>query len=182
MLNFYIIYLLVSLPLMYGCYLFAERAKRADYADLIWVALVCSQGLISFSSSNNSPAVLLLNVMILIWGVKLGYYLFKRIVFGKKEDSRYAFYRESWGASASWKMPAIFMLQPVYSIFFALPIVLANYFDAQISIAGIIIWLTGMTGSFIADKQLSKFKLNSQHNEICQLGLWKYSRHPNYFF
>jgi steroid 5-alpha reductase family enzyme len=49
--------------------------------------------------------------------------------------------------------------------------------------AGVAIWLVGLIGESIADGQLAAFKADaSNHGRVCDVGLWRYSRHPNYFF
>ena len=79
-----------------------------------------------------------------------------------------------------------FQAQAVVAILFIIPICIVFYNSKKlnyIDIIAIFVWLLSMMGECVADKQLSNFKSNiANQGKVCQKGLWKYSRHPNYFF
>ena len=121
-------------------------------------------------------------VLIGIWSLRLSWHLQKRIRrHHPEEDSRYQKLREVL-SSFFW----FFQAQAVSVILLALPF----YFIARDSSEwgiweslGLIVAFIGIGGESLADHQMSKFKVtNSDTKAVCREGLWKYSRHPNYFF
>ena len=106
---------------------------------------------------------------------------------GKPEDFRYAAWRKDWG---KWLIPRaflqVFMLQGVIMLIIAYPIIMNNATTVAslgaLEIIGLAIWIVGFTFEALGDKQLKDFiadKTNKGH--IMKKGLWKYTRHPNYF-
>jgi steroid 5-alpha reductase family enzyme len=122
-------------------------------------------------------------VLILTWGIRLsGYILWRKI--GKPEDFRYAAWRKSWGKSFFWRSYLqIFMLQMILLAIIATPIFLlfnANYDVSIYTFIGSAIAICGLLIEIISDWQMLSFK-KSAKGGIMQEGLWRYSRHPNYF-
>ncbi len=124
--------------------------------------------------------------LVLVWGLRLSYYIFKRNL-GKPEDFRYAKWRRDWG---KWVVPRaffqIFMLQGIILMSIIFPVVLINASTAGqpgiIDVIGLLIWITGFLFESIADRQMADFKKNpANKGHIIKQGLWNYSRHPNYF-
>lgn len=128
-----------------------------------------------------------MTAMVTVWGGRLGWHLFRRYLKGK-EDPRYAKMREQWGGDDSGILfLMMFFFQAILVVLIATPIILVNgwapsewgYWD----FAGIILWFIGVLGESYADDQLSRFKADPENQgKICDVGLWKFSRHPNYFF
>jgi steroid 5-alpha reductase family enzyme len=122
----------------------------------------------------------------LIWGARLGMHLWRRN-HGQPEDARYRRFREEWGAAAPRKMFWFFQLQVVVSMLLSIAFIIPSY-RADAPAAGwialaVIIWITSVTGETLADRQLRHFREDPRnHAEVCRVGLWRYSRHPNYFF
>jgi steroid 5-alpha reductase family enzyme len=106
---------------------------------------------------------------------------------GKPEDFRYANWRKEWGKHVVIRsFFQVFMLQGFFMFIIALPIIITKASVPQklgfIEIAGSIIWLIGFLFEAIGDYQLLKFKkLPENKGKIITTGLWKYTRHPNYF-
>ncbi len=124
--------------------------------------------------------------MAAVWGVRLGLHLLLRIL-GQPEEGRYQELRGRWKTSIPAKFLLFFEFQAALDIFLSLPFLLAALNPApRLSLlehAGLALWLVALTGEAIADAQLAAFKRDpSSHGQVCQLGLWNYSRHPNYFF
>ena len=183
MIKFNFMFFVYAQAFMLGMYFVHLKLKKADLADFGWVVLVFSSMFFSLIiSSNFKLPNLLLALLVTIWSLKLGSRILIRLIQSKREDSRYAFYREKWGESSNLKFLVIFLLQAVFVLALSLPFVIANFYGAEVSIVGIFLCLIGMLGSYIADSQLKEFKKTALSNEICQKGLWSYSRHPNYFF
>ena len=120
------------------------------------------------------------------WGIRLSTFIHYRN-HGKEEDARYRKWRESWG-----KHPhlgaffQVFMLQGVLLFVISLPIAAAasssrTAFGAA-EIMGALMWLAGFAIEAIADGQKSGFKREpANRDRLMMTGLWRYSRHPNYF-
>ena len=120
-----------------------------------------------------------------LWGLRLGLYLWHR-VRGEAEDGRYAQLRLRWGNDQR-KWFAMFQFQALLIALFSLPFlaVAANPSAAWNAwfVAGIVMWLASVGGEAIADRQLADFRANpASKGKTCRAGLWRYSRHPNYFF
>jgi steroid 5-alpha reductase family enzyme len=102
------------------------------------------------------------------------------------EDGRYRQMRADWGANADRNLLLFFQVQASWAVLFALPMLAAARSAAPLGIldlAGVAIWLVGLGGEAIADRQLAAFRADPvNRGRVCQLGLWRYSRHPNYFF
>ncbi len=128
-----------------------------------------------------------MTAMVTIWGGRLGWHLYRRYLHSS-EDPRYAKMRASWGGDPSDKLfLMMFLFQAILAVLISTPIIIVagfatpewNYWE----LAGIALWLIGVVGESYADQQLSSFKADPANAEkICDCGLWKYSRHPNYFF
>lgn len=105
---------------------------------------------------------------------------------GEAEDGRYAQLRKRWG-NAPLKWLAMFQFQALLIALFALPFlaVAANPVGGWNGwfVAGIATWLLSVGGEAIADRQLARFRADpANKGKTCRDGLWRYSRHPNYFF
>lgn len=129
----------------------------------------------------------LLNAAVLMWGLRLAFYLFTRNR-NVGEDYRYQAMRSGWGKNhrihAFFK---VFMLQGSLMWIIALPIIFTNsnvrfQFDQMHQYMGLALWVVGFLLEAIGDHQMSVFKGNfANKGKVMKYGLWKYSRHPNYF-
>lgn len=123
-----------------------------------------------------------------VWGARLGWHLHRRIRRSHpEEDARYAKLREVWSGRVESAFFWFFQAQAASVVLLALPFLLIST-DRDFSwslweTAGVVIVLLGIVGEGWADAQMSRFKAgNSDSKAVCQDGLWRYSRHPNYFF
>jgi steroid 5-alpha reductase family enzyme len=123
-----------------------------------------------------------------IWSGRLGWHLQRRIRRSHpEEDARYAKLREVWDGRVVAAFFWFFQAQALSVVVLALPFLLIagdtdsswGYWET----VGLFIALLGITGEGWADAQMSQFKAgNSDSKAVCQEGLWRFSRHPNYFF
>ena len=165
------------------------KIGNATCVDVIWAYGVGILGCLylQFASPQTEPVrLMILNALIVVWSVRLGTYQLIRS-WGKQEDVRYKYMREWLGGKANLGFFIFFQMQAVFIVVFASPfLILAGNSSpvGALDFIGLAIWFIGFTGVFIADRQLAAFKATKGRTraEVCQSGLWKYSRHPNYFF
>ena len=124
--------------------------------------------------------------MAVVWGTRLGLHLLARIL-GQPEEGRYQELRRQWKTRLPLKFLAFFEFQALLDVFLSIPFLLAAVNPeptlSTVEYAGLGLWLAAVVGEAVADAQLAAFKRDpASHGQVCQRGLWKYSRHPNYFF
>ena len=138
------------------------------------------------TSDQFTPQSLLLFFIVLVWGLRLAGYIFKRN-YGTGEDYRYVQMCQAWG---KWVVPRaflqVFMLQGMLMYIIALPFLVVNSCPEGdinvLSYIGAALWAIGFFFEAVGDAQKSEFKKNPANNgRIMQSGLWRYTRHPNYF-
>ena len=128
---------------------------------------------------------LVLAALVSVWGSRLSLYLLWRNL-GKDEDYRYQAMRRHWG-TRFWiiSLGTVFLLQGVLVWLVSLPVqvaVLAPGDPGVLTAAGIVIWLVGLTFETVGDAQLARFKADPANaGKVMDRGLWRYTRHPNYF-
>lgn len=129
-----------------------------------------------------------IGAMVVLWSVRLGTHLFLRVArMHPVEDSRYAALRRDWADNFGPKMLGFFLLQAASVALLALPFLLAMRNPAPglglLEQIGVAVWFAGLSGEAAADGQLAAFKRDpANRHAVCNVGLWRYSRHPNYFF
>ena len=164
-----------------------QRATRnAGIVDVVWSLSIGAAAIVLAALGDGAPAPrIALGVLGGAWGLRLGWHLWRR-VRGEREDGRYAHLRTLWGDSdAKWF--GLFQLQAALVPLFALPFaaVARNPVDGVTPwlVAGVATWLIGVGGEATADAQLARFRADpANRGRTCRDGLWRYSRHPNYFF
>lgn len=168
-------------------FIIAKLIKNNSIVDIGWGLGFVTISLITlFISGNLNIRSILVTTLVFVWGTRLAYYIFKRNK-GKPEDFRYAKWREEWG---KWRdiraFFQIFMLQGTIMLIVAYPIILNNSTATGaigvVEILGLMIWVFGFGFEVIGDYQLKRFKANKNNKgRIIKEGLWRYTRHPNYF-
>ncbi len=126
-------------------------------------------------------------LMVTIWGTRLAIYIFLRNK-GKSEDFRYVFMRDKFGdrplANSYIK---IFVMQGIWAFLISAPLIIIMGLKKNgfiwLDWLGMAVWLIGFLFETIADSQLARFirKEKKYSGHVIKTGLWKYSRHPNYF-
>lgn len=185
--NYYLLLALLLFGYMTCWWLISLSKKRADLADFAWgLGFVFLAWLSFFLSADLTMKKVLLNFLVSVWGLRLAFHIFLRLK-KKPEDQRYQNFRQSWGKRFFWRsFWQIFFLQGLLLYLIAIPVLFINInAEGNISfftIAGFIIWLIGFYFEAAADWQLKKFLGNPKNKgKLMTQGLWRYSRHPNYF-
>jgi steroid 5-alpha reductase family enzyme len=165
------------------------RTRSAGIVDVVWAlgTAIVAVGLVIAIPEQADQRGVLLSLMISIWGVRLAIHLGRRLM-AEKEDGRYQAMKRALGRT--WTQPVMFLffqLQALWAVLFALPVVAASLAPREgldaLDVAGVIVWLTAIAGEWWSDRQLDRFRRDPvNRGRVCRDGLWKYSRHPNYFF
>lgn len=163
-----------------------RRRRNAGIVDVLWATSVGLAAVVLAALGDGAPLPrVLLALLGGGWGLRLAWHLWRR-VRGEAEDGRYAHLRTLWGDDDR-KWLAFFQAQALLAVLFALPfLAVARNPVAGVSgwlLAGIAVWLLSVAGEALADAQLARFRADpGNHGHTCRAGLWRYSRHPNYFF
>lgn len=186
-LNTYLALIIIIFLYMNFWFALALILKRNDIADIAWGLgfLICVFYSYLFISNEILGQSFLIFFLIVLWAVRLAIHIFMRNK-NKKEDSRYQKWRQDWGKNFLLRTYfQVFILQGFFLLIIVLPAIVGIIFGQEINIItiiGLIIWLFGFIFESVGDYQLSVFiKKPENKGKILQSGLWKYTRHPNYF-
>jgi steroid 5-alpha reductase family enzyme len=180
---------MVTIPMMVGLWSayrwYLRNAALADVGFCVGLGLV-SMGLGVMTGGDVSHRVVVA-AMGTGYAFRLGGHIFHTRILDATEDPRYQLLREKLGSRAEWWIFGYFIAQALAIAVFSVPllVLMANPHDAWSvwELAGIVIWIVGVAGEAIADRQLNYFRQQSYNKgKTCREGLWRYSRHPNYFF
>jgi len=179
-----LVWLVAALTMLAG-WQWQRRHGNAGIVDILWAAcLACGAALLALLGPGSPAPRTLLAVLAGGWGLRLAYHLLNRLQ-REGEDGRYRELRAHW-RGAGWQWLAFFQLQASSVAILALPfLAVATNRDATAPwlALGILIWLLAVMGEAVADAQLARFRADPAHRgHTCRSGLWRYSRHPNYFF
>lgn len=172
---------------MVAAWLAHLRTKNAGIVDVAWSANLALLAVLYAALGSGLPERrLLVALMGGIAGLRLALHIHRR-AHGKPEDGRYTTLRKEWGGNIALKFLFFFLFQGVLDLFLGIPFLLAAGNPAPriapLEWAGFGIWLIAIAGETCADRALERFKADPAHRgKTCREGLWKYSRHPNYFF
>lgn len=162
--------------------------RNAGLVDVFWgLGFVLITSIYVLIGEGLSQRNILLIFMVGLWGVRLSYYILRRMLREEGEDKRYAKARREWGKFISLKFLFFFEFQALLQAILAVPFLLialnTNPGVSWLEWLGFAVWTVGLLGEVLADEQLKRFKSDPQNKgQVCNQGLWKYSRHPNYFF
>jgi len=162
--------------------------RNASIIDAFWgPAFAVIAGVIVWRAGLSGPRAVLLTGMVVLWALRLGIYLGRR-QFGHPEDLRYAAFRAADGEHFWWRsFFKVFQLQALLSWGLSLPMQAAllapsGTFPGIWDVAGGICFIIGLLVETLADAQLAAFRrTRTGPDEVMDRGLWRYSRHPNYF-
>ncbi|POR55258.1 DUF1295 domain-containing protein [Bosea psychrotolerans] len=167
--------------------LIERRTGNSGWIDVIWTVGLGATGfagaLLPFGAGPMSRRLLVAGLA-LAWALRLGLHIARR-TSNITEDPRYAKLKRDWGSQAPRQMVRLLQMQALVSIPLALGIVLAAHNPAPLlgwqDLVGVCVFVAGLAGGAVADGQLRAFaRLGT--SGVCDRGLWRWSRHPNYFF
>lgn len=176
-----LVFILMSLT-----FIIASIKKNNSIIDTVWgIGFVIIAWYTLIRTKNYTSLPIIVTLLVTVWGIRLASHIHSRNS-GKPEDYRYATLRTEWKKYFLIRSYIeIFLLQGILMLIIstaAIYVISTNKALSTITILGIIIWLKGFLIESIADKQLKNFSKNKENKgKTITQGLWKYSRHPNYF-
>jgi steroid 5-alpha reductase family enzyme len=183
--------LAIVLACMLGLWLLSLPLRNVSIVDIFWGP---GFGIVAIATlllvDGYEPRQWLLTVITVVWALRLGIYLAIRNI-GHGEDPRYAKWRErverEGGSFAVRSLFMVFGLQGLLMWFVSLPVQVGQAADESgplglLAWLGVALWLTGFLVEAVGDWQLSRFKADpANKGQVLDSGLWRYTRHPNYF-
>jgi steroid 5-alpha reductase family enzyme len=175
--------------LMTLIWLISLKLKNTSIVDIIWgFGFVLVNWVVFFLTPDGfADRKWILNILVTLWGLRLAIHIFLRN-HGKPEDFRYAAWREQYGKKWWWySYFQTFMLQGLLMFIISAPLIhtQATATPTRIGVledVGIFIWAIGFFFETLGDLQLEKFKKNpANKGKLLDYGVWRYTRHPNYF-
>lgn len=184
--------LLFALPALCGMfallYLQARALDNYGIVDVAWAyTFALLAGFFAMAGAGWGPRRILIGTLAALWSLRLGTHLLRRVATHHPvEDGRYVQLRRDWAGNFGPKMFGFFQLQAVSVVLlgqiFLWPAWNATPAFHPLEFAGAALWLLAIGGESIADAQLTAFKRDAANRgRVCDRGLWRFSRHPNYF-
>lgn len=166
----------------------SRRLNNYSLVDVTWSLAFAPVALLhSLAGQGWLPRRVAIGVLVSSWSLRLGIHLWRRVAsHHPQEDVRYAVLRQRWQKNLASSFLVFFLVQAALVWLLMLPVHLICQQPAEafhwLETVGLAVWCLGLAGEGIADAQLSRYKRHADRKGICQDGLWRYSRHPNYFF
>lgn len=181
--------LAITLVVMFFTWAYAVKIENFGIVDAVWsFCFVIHAAIFDLFGQGFEKRKYILLAMVAVWSCRLGFYLAKRIAsHHPQEDTRYLTLRADYGSNYKLRFLLFFTYQALSVSFLTLPFIFvfqnANPEISTLEWVGFIIWAVAVIGESIADYQMNKFRTNpANKGKVCDVGLWNYSRHPNYFF
>jgi steroid 5-alpha reductase family enzyme len=166
----------------------AYRLKRIDVVDVYWGITVAAAGAgVLIMSPGLTPAAFIALGLIVVWSYRLSTHIARRLARSVAQDGRYTRIVNGWPKRHIWLQAYIrvFVLQAFLATLVAMPFIVISQnvaYSVWWLAAGVIIWGFGFWFEYTADTQLARFLANPRNRgKLMTTGLWRYTRHPNYF-
>lgn len=176
--------------IMAGAWAVQQRTGNSGWVDTIWTFGLGLVGVIAalvpLGSNEAGLRQLIVAGLVTIWSLRLGIHIANRSA-GISDDPRYAELIRGWGADANRQMFWLLQKQALVTIPLATSVLLAAHNPAaELRVQdwiGVSVLLLAIAGEALADHQLRRFRADpANRGKVCDAGLWRWSRHPNYFF
>ncbi len=177
---------LVVVCYMTTWFVIAQIKKRNDIADIAWGIGFFTLTLALYLRQNaSSLKAFILLCMVGVWAIRLATHIAVRQEH-KPEDARYVAMRQKWKYEILQAYTNVFLAQGIFLLMVSAPIII--YFTRMttsislLNIGGLVLWSIGLFFEAVGDYQLARFLKNPKNKgKIMRYGLWKFTRHPNYF-
>jgi len=167
----------------------AVHIGNASIVDIAWSWNFTPLALLYAAlSAGWLPRRLLIAALFTLWSARLGAYLHARVMgHHPEEDGRYQRLRREWAPRANLRFFWFFQAQAALNVILSAPLLVAGLNPRSsfhpLETAATALWAFALLGESVADRQLDRFRQDpANRGRTCDLGLWRYSRHPNYFF
>jgi steroid 5-alpha reductase family enzyme len=177
---------LAIVVLMFGMWVLSVVLSDVSIVDLVWGLAFVIVAHVARAVGDPNARVDLLTALVTVWGLRLSGYLLWRN-WGTGEDKRYVAMRKRFGDKYWWfSLIQTFGLQGALVLIVSLPVQLTAAGDdvalGWVAWLGAAVWLVGFTFETVGDAQLARFKAKPENEgQVMDRGLWRYTRHPNYF-
>lgn len=167
-------------------WLLSLRLKDVSIVDSVWSLFFLLGALVyALIQSSSSTISIIMLILVALWAIRLSLYLTWRN-WGESEDRRYRAMRERHGERFALRsLFTVFTLQAVLAWFISLPllaVITASDTPGILTWVGVALTMFGILFESLADSQLARFKARPENQgQVLHSGLWRYSRHPNYF-
>lgn len=171
--------------LMVPMWLLSLAFRNASIVDIVWGLGFVVIAWVTWLTAEMEHRSLLLPILVTVWGIRLSVYLGWRNI-GQPEDFRYAEMRRKHG-ERFWRVSfyTVYLLQGTIMWVVAMPIQCAAFAKPAPGLmagCGVALWMLGLFFETVGDLQLARFLRNSDNSgKVMNRGLWRYTRHPNYF-
>lgn len=177
-----------GLLMMLALWLLSLALRDVSIVDIWWGPGFAWLATVAFAIAGDpTPRDVLVLALVSLWGVRLGGYLLWRN-WGQGEDARYVRMRRQYGARFPLvSVATVFGLQAVLQWFVSLPLQIAQLAPGSrplgaLDALGVALFATGLFFETVGDAQLARFKADpANRGRVMDRGLWRYTRHPNYF-
>jgi steroid 5-alpha reductase family enzyme len=171
--------------LMFALWLISLAVRDASIVDITWGPLFVLVAWVGYLTGSRSSAALLVAILVSLWGLRLAIHIGRRNI-GHGEDPRYVKMRQKRPASFwIWSLFGVFVLQGLLALLVSLPIQSVAAVGDDLSVIswiGALVILTGLGFEAVGDSQLARFTADpANKGQVMDRGLWRYTRHPNYF-
>jgi len=168
----------------------ARRAGRISVVDVTWGLALAAVALLSavLGEALGEPSSLrrwIVLALVAVWGTRLSWHVWRRAVspqgHGHGEDPRYT---ELLGSGRGGPLTRVWIPQGAAIWFVSLPVqvsAVAGDGVALVAVLGVLVWVLGVTFESVGDAQLAAYKKDPDRGPVMDRGLWRYTRHPNYF-
>ncbi|MET1075574.1 MAG: DUF1295 domain-containing protein [Umezawaea sp.] len=159
----------------------AKARGRYDVVDVFWGLGFAIISVATLLIAGPTPRGLLVALLTVVWGVRLGVHIHLRN-HGKDEDPRYVAILKRRGVLGMYR---VYLTQAVIMVLVSLPVQAASYLSAPIGVLdylAVLLWAVGFAFESVGDWQLTRFRNDpASKGQVMDRGLWRYTRHPNYF-
>lgn len=185
-----LVVLVFMTAVMVAAWIFGLRRGNAGWTDVFWTfgsgGALAGAALFPVSwGAAPGPRQWLVAGLVALWSIRLGRYIAGRVA-GHPEDPRYARFRQDWGAAYPRNMLFVTLPQAPATALLALSVLLAARTPGPIGLRDVLavaVLVLAILGEGLADAQMKMFKADpAAKGQVCDAGLWGWSRHPNYFF
>lgn len=157
----------------------------SGWIDTIWSAAVGLAGLVAALGAAGDGRRWLIAGLIVLWSGRLAVHIGARTL-GAADDPRYVELERQWGGAFRSRLFLFLQIQAAAGFVLAFALHLAasapGPFPGPFDVAATLVVLVGIAGEALADAQLRRFRRTARPGSVCDVGLWGWSRHPNYFF